>query len=172
MRLACFGGLGAEAINEGLNPGPLRRDFLVLRCLLGLPFGTNADKITKGSGVEGQLAAIEMRDGIDAAFQQAPVMADDDRRTAEALQPAFQPERRFEVEVVGRLVEQEQIGFQEQHPGQGDPHAPSAGELMRGSCLGCGIETQAGQYCRCSRRGAIGLDRAQPIMDLGRPVAL
>ena len=43
-------------------------------------------------------------------------------------QPFLQPDDRFDVEVVGRLVEQQDIGVDGQDPGQGDAHLPAAAE--------------------------------------------
>ena len=107
LRLPRLGGLGAEAVHEGLDAGAFGRDLGVLRHLLRLPFRPDAHEIREIARVERDPAAIEMRDGIHAAFQQAAVMADHDRRAGEALQPGFQPQRGFEVEVVGRLVQQQ-----------------------------------------------------------------
>ena len=42
---------------------------------------------------------------------------------------ALEPAERLQVEVVGRLVEEQEIGAQEQQAGQGGPHAPAAREL-------------------------------------------
>ncbi len=45
------------------------------------------------------------------------------------LQARLQPQGAFQVEIVGRFVEQQQVGLGEQGRGQGHPHAPAAGEL-------------------------------------------
>ena len=45
------------------------------------------------------------------------------------LQPRLEPERAFEVEIVGRFVEQQQVGLGEQRGRQRHPHPPAAGEL-------------------------------------------
>jgi hypothetical protein len=55
-----------------------------------------------------------MGDHVHRAVEQPAVMADDDRGAGEAREPPFQPHRRFEVEVVGRLVQQQQVGLEEQ----------------------------------------------------------
>jgi hypothetical protein len=44
----------------------------------------------------------------------------------------FQPVARFEIEVVGGLVEKQQAGTSEQQLGERDPHLPAAGERLRG----------------------------------------
>jgi len=43
-------------------------------------------------------------------------------------QPAFQPENRVDVEMVGRLIQQQQVGTTHQRAGHIDAHPPAAGE--------------------------------------------
>ncbi len=56
-------------------------------------------------------------------------MADDDDGVRVAGEVVFQPERAFEIEIVGRLVEQQQIGCGEKRGGKRHPHPPSAGKF-------------------------------------------
>lgn len=72
-------------------------------------------------------------------------MADDDRGTGELREPGFQPERGFDVEMVGRFVEQQQIGVQEQRRGKRHAHPPAAREVRDGAVLGVLIEAEAGE---------------------------
>ena len=58
-------------------------------------------------------------------------MADDDDRVRIAADIVLQPQRAFEVEIVGRLVEQKQVRLGKQHGGQRHAHAPAAGEATR-----------------------------------------
>src|SRR3712207_9444485 len=69
----------------------------------------------------------------DAAVEQEAVVAHQQHGAAEALEPALQPHRSFQVEVVGGLVQQQQVGLQEQRAGQRHAHPPAAGELDRKS---------------------------------------
>ena len=48
--------------------------------------------------------------------------------TAVGTQISLQPLARFQVEVVGWLVEQHQVGTLQQQLGQGDAHLPAGGE--------------------------------------------
>ena len=43
------------------------------------------------------------------------------------LQELLQPDDGLDIEVVGRLVHQENVGPAEEHAGQGDTHLPAAG---------------------------------------------
>ena len=82
----------------------------------------------------------------------------------------FQPQRRFQVEVVGRLVEQQQVGVGEQRGGQRDAHAPAAGELLHRARLRRLVEAEAGEDGGGARGGRVGADGAQPFVDFGQPV--
>ena len=56
-------------------------------------------------------------------------MGDDQDRAGIVAQVAFQPGHRFGVEMVGRLVEQQQLGLVEQQPAQRDAAALAAREF-------------------------------------------
>src|SRR5277367_1875337 len=103
LGLTGFRGFGLEAIDEGLQP----------LALVGLPLGVlGVEHFARrplflerrvGSLVERQLAAIEVQDLVDRGVEQIAIMADDDHRARIIRQMIFQPERAFEVEIVGRL---------------------------------------------------------------------
>ncbi len=59
-------------------------------------------------------------------------MGDDDVGERGIFEQLFQPEDAFEVEVVGRLVEEEEIGFEEEFAGEGEAFSPAAGEGVDG----------------------------------------
>src|ERR1700689_1499080 len=77
-------------------------------------------------GLEGDEAAIDLLDlatiepGSRArqVRKEAAVMADNDERAAAAVELAFQPLDGGEIEMVGGLVQQQDIGRGRQHPGQ------------------------------------------------------
>ena len=72
--------------------------------------------------------------------------------------------------MVGRFVEQQQIGIGEQRGRQGHAHTPAAGELLHRAGL-CGfVEAQAGEDGGRAGGGRIGADRAQAFVDLGQAV--
>ena len=94
-------------------------------------------------------------------------MADQDQRPRVAAQMLLQPDRGLEVEMVGGLVEQEEVGLEEQHACQGDAHAPAAGEGREGLLLGVVIEAEALQDARGARRGGVRADLDQALVELG-----
>ena len=76
--------------------------------------GADAGEAVVAAGIECELAILEMQDRAHGAVQKPAVVADDDDRVGVFRQIAFQPQRPFEVEVIGRLVEQQQVGLLEQ----------------------------------------------------------
>ena len=70
-------------------------------------------------------------------------MADDDDGLRTVADEIFQPSYRFDVEVVGGLVEQQHVGRLEQQLGQFDAHAPSSRELAGGTVKVGALEAQS-----------------------------
>jgi hypothetical protein len=87
----------------------LRSSSLALGVLGVEHFAGGALFLERGIGalVERQLAAIEMQDLVDRSVEQVAVMADDDHGARIVRQMIFQPQRAFEIEIVGGLVEQQ-----------------------------------------------------------------
>ena len=109
-----------------------------------------------------------MQDVIDGVVQQFAVVADDDGGVRVLPQPRFQPQRALQVEVVGRLVEQQQVGRGEQRGGQRHPHPPAAGKLgHRAAEVGVG-EPQAGQDFGRAARRPVGVDLDQAVVDVAQ----
>ena len=76
-------------------------------------------------------AAVEPDDGAGQVFQQAAVMADQHDAGAQRLQLGFEPLDGGEVEVVGRLIEQQQVGGGSQGAGKGGTALLPAREVRR-----------------------------------------
>ncbi len=109
-----------------------------------------------------------MQDVVDRVVEQLAVVADHQGGARIALQPRLQPQRAFQVEIVGRLVQQQQVGLGEQGGGQRHAHTPAAGELRhRPAQVGVG-ETQAAEDFRRPGRGCVGPDLEQPAVDLAQ----
>src|SRR5581483_12477615 len=68
-----------------------------------------------------ELPPVEPQATARQARQERPVVADDDERAFETLQPILQPLDRAEIEMVGRLVEQQDVGVQRKRPGDRRP---------------------------------------------------
>ncbi len=103
------------------------------------------------------------------SFKQVAIVADHQQRVAELPQMLGEPELGLEVEMVRRLVEDQQIGIAEQRAGQRHAHAPAAGELAARPCLGGVVEAQAIQDRGGARGRGGGADLVEPHVDVGQP---
>ena len=74
--------------------------------------------------------------------EEPPVVRDDDERTV--LEMPGQPGDRLDVEVVGRLVENEKVGLGHEQPGEGDTSPLAAGHALDG-CVEGDVGQQPGQ---------------------------
>jgi hypothetical protein len=70
--------------------------------------------------------------------EELAIVRDQQQRARVPEQPLLQPQHRVEVEVVGRLVEQQQVRRRHQRAGQVQAHAPAAGEFLDGALVGVG----------------------------------
>ena len=128
LHLRRLGGVRLEALDEALLLGehrllPRERGLLVV-----LADGALALVEIVIAGVDDDLAAIDLRDlGHDAVHEFA-VVRRHQQRAGVRLEEVLQPDDRFDVEVIGRLVHQQHVGPAEQHARQRDAHFPAAGE--------------------------------------------
>ena len=171
LRLLGLAGLGAEAVDEGLQVGAAVLLLSGGGGELGALFGAQLDEAVVGRAVVGQLAVLEVEDRADGAVQEAAVVGDDDDRVRVAREVGFEPERAFEVEVVGRLVEQQQVGLGEEHAGERHAHPPAAGIGGAGARVFLRVETQALEDRGGAGLRAPGVDVGEAGLDLGDAVA-
>ena len=78
------------------------------------------------AGPQRELGMAEVQDVVAHRIEHIAIVRDDDDRRGIPLQVVDQPERALEVEVVGGLVEQQQVRLGEQHGGECHPHTPAA----------------------------------------------
>ena len=81
----------------------------------------------------------------DQAVQELAVVRGHHERALEGAQEALEPEDRLEVEVVGRLVEQQRVGLHDQDPRERDAHLPAARERADVAVDLLGREAEAGE---------------------------
>ena len=122
--------LVAEAVDEHLDA----RDFFVLLAL-GLAQRLDArvvldEVVAVVAEVVGQRAQRQVGDARDDGVEEEAIVRDEDHRVRIGVEVLLEPVARFEIEVVGRLVEQQQVRLAEQQLGQRDAHLPAAGERL------------------------------------------
>ena len=93
----------------------------------------------KADFLAAQRSAIEPDRCLGQAFQKGPVVADHHESASIATQPAFQPVDGGQVEVVGRLVQQQQVGLAGQRAGEGGAAAFSTAGALG---LACHVDAQ------------------------------
>jgi hypothetical protein len=79
----------------------------------------------------GEAAAVHLDDLAHHAIQEVPVVRDDDEGSLPAVEKPLQPIDGRKVEVIRRLVEQEEIGRRKQQARESDPHPPPARQCLQ-----------------------------------------
>ena len=113
-----------DAVSEGVAEAKRLREQLVGACagqclgfqlaLLGRLEGREV------TGIGAQLAAVELDDARGHRIEKGAVVRDQEQRTAKVVEQVLQPEDGVEVEMVGRLVEQQHLGRRDQRLCQRD----------------------------------------------------
>ena len=93
--------------------------------------------------VVGQRAQRQIGDARDDGVEEEAIVRDEDDRVRVRVQVLLEPVARFEVQMVGRLVEQQQVRLAEQQLGERDPHLPAAGERLGRPLEVLGLEPEA-----------------------------
>ena len=94
------------------------------------------------AGPVGEFAAIQVDDAGGQLFQKRAIVGDEQHCVAVLQQEFFQPADGFDVQVVGRFVQQQDIGFLHQGACQQDAAFDSAG---LGQKFGVAIQIELGQ---------------------------
>ena len=97
-----------------------------------------------GALVLDELALIEVEDARDRLVEELEVVADDEEGAPVAAEEPHEPRLGVGVEVVGRLVEEEDVAAGEQDAGELDPPSLAAGEDVDGKVHAVGGEAEAG----------------------------
>ncbi|PTC33665.1 large tegument protein [Pseudomonas paraeruginosa] len=161
LRLARLGGLGLEAGDEALHVRALRLLLLVGLLLLRQALGTGPLEGGIAAPIKSQLAVLEVHHVVHHRIEEVAVVGDQHEGARIALEPVLQPEDRVEVEVVGRLVEQQQVGRAHQRLRQVQAHPPATGEVADAALHLLAAEAQAGEQLSRPRIGGIAVGVVQ-----------
>jgi hypothetical protein len=94
---------------------------------------------------------------------------DQEHPAREGSQVLLEPRARLEVEVVGRLVEQQDVGPLEDGPAQGDAHLPARGKLSAAAVEVAPREPEAGQHPFYLLGAPVVTRRIEALCDRGVP---
>ena len=128
LHLRGLGGVGAEAVDEALLLGEHGLLAGEGGLLIGLADGALALVEIVVAGVGDDFAGVDFGDLGDDAVHEFAVVRGHEQRAREGLEELLEPDDGFDVEVVGGLVHQQDVGAAEQHARQRDAHFPAAGE--------------------------------------------
>ena len=120
-----------EALDEALFLGQHRLLARVRRLAVRLADAALALVEVVVAGVDGDLAAVDLGDAVDDPVHEVAVVRRHEERAGKRLEEGLEPDDRFDVEVVRRLVEEQHVGTAEEHARHGDAHLPAAGERAR-----------------------------------------
>ena len=128
LRLSRLRRLRPEALDESLHAGDLRlspRNVAPKRQL--------ASRLLRAPRVPGPReepgpAALELEHRRPHRLEEPAVVGDQDDRSVHLAQIALEPLERLDVEVVGRLVEEQEVGLRGERPSERGPGELAAGE--------------------------------------------
>ena len=130
LHLFGFGGLVAEAVDEGLEGlDAVALVFVRVHQLRAALFFLR--DVFFVVAVVDVHALVPQLDGlVDGDVEEVAVVRDEDVGVGVVVEIVFEPVAGFEVEMVGGLVEQQERGFLQEKFGERDAHLPAAGELF------------------------------------------
>ena len=143
LRLRGLGVFRAEAVHEQLHPVNL--------ALLRFRGGNHRHLGGRAlfeirvviSRVAQQARLAQLGDVRAKAVEKFAVVRNEQNRAGIVAQIILKPQERFEVEMVRRLVEQQQVGFLREQPREVRAHDPAAGHFSRRAMMVRQLETEA-----------------------------
>ena len=167
LDLAGLGGLVAELVDE---EGGLLDLFLLPP--VRLPQAVHArlvlhDVVRVVAVIVGERSQAHLGDAQDGGVEEVAVVGDEHDRPRVVVQVLLEPVARREVQVVGRLVHEEQVGPGEQELGQRDPHLPAPRELLGAALLVGEREAEALEDVGDAGVDLVAAEVLEPLGDLG-----
>ena len=166
LGLGGLGGLVAELVNEDLHVGDI--------ALLGGALCAHLLQVVLAlleiaavvAGVGGYAAVLERGDVVDAGVHEGAVVTYDEHGAVIVGDKAAQPLDTFEVQVVGGLVQKQQVGMAQEEFSQRDAHLPAAGELGARALKVGNLKAQAGQDLAGVALKLVAAQMLKAVLDL------
>ena len=145
MHLHGLGGLVAEPLDEVL--GVVDKFLLVLvgAHLLLHALLAQFHKLAVTHLVVIDFAQRDLDGAVGDIIDESAVVGHEQQGCVAVFQEGFQPLDGLDVQMVGRLIEQQHVRASQQQFGQLDTHAPAAAELAGGTVKVAALKTQSGQ---------------------------
>src|SRR6185312_8671128 len=122
-------------------------------------------ELRKAGAVEFQLFLVEMQDEIDGSVEQIAVVGNQNHGVRIFPDVILKPERAFEIEIVGRLVEEQKIRLGEKKRRKRNAHPPAAGKFGARPRLRLLGKTKTRENLRGARGCRVRVDFKQAMFD-------
>jgi hypothetical protein len=163
-----LGGAGAETIDEGGDLGDALQLTGFKRLLQGEFLGTLGLELRVVAGVGAYRLVFYVQHPVDDGIEKLAIMRDHQQRSGIGGEPVLEPHDGVEIEMVGGLIEQQQIRTRPQGASHGQTHAPAAGEFGdRARQIG-GLESKSMQQRGRACLRAVAIDGLQRGVQLGQ----
>jgi hypothetical protein len=137
-------GLGLAGLGAGLDPLALAADGtlagIVLAAFLLEALGLGFEVLGVVAFVRDAAATVELEDPAGDIVEEVAIVGDDHHRARIGAQMLFQPRGGFGIEMVGRFVEQQQVGLAQQQLAQCDTATLATRQLGDVGILGRAAE--------------------------------
>jgi hypothetical protein len=166
LRLLGLARLGAEAVDERMQVRDLallRSKRRLLQRELQRPLALELRVVP---GVRHELALVDVHDAVDHAVEEIAVVGDEEQRAGVFAEPVLEPQHRVQVEVIGRLVEQQEIGAAHERLREVEPHAPPPGKGRHRVAVARFHESESRKECGRARSRAVAADVFEPVVQV------
>ena len=126
LGLGCLAGLSAEAVDEILEVLDLALLVFVSGEVLLVAGFFLEEVVVVVAAVAVEMLPRDFHDAVADGVEESAVVGNDEQRAGVGREMALEPTECFEVEVVGRLIKHEKIGFHDEQAGEVGAHDPSA----------------------------------------------
>ena len=145
LNRGCFVGLGTKAVDKALHAlallldvaGSIDEDLLLFSPLFSV--------LVVVAGVLAHRFRFEAHDTANLLVEELAIVGDEAEGAVVAVQEVAEPGHARHVQVVGRLVQEQQVVFLKQERGQDGAHFPTSTELIDVSFALVVTKTQAGE---------------------------
>ena len=165
LHLFGLGGLGTEAVDEGFELLDAVALIFVSGFELRPAFGFLLFVLRIAAGVELDPLVPDLGD-LETVRRGNSDRARSGRRHSDSWRDMLEPVAGFDIEMVGRLVEQQKIGLFEQQFGERDAHLPAAGKFFDAALPVVAPETEAGENGADAGFDVVSISRGEFVLRL------
>ena len=164
LYLFCLGGLSAEAVDERLQMLDLDALITVSGLELRPPLVFLAEVFGVVALIDIQALVPYLHRAIDRHIEKIPIVRDKDVTEGISPEIVLEPVTSFKIQVVGGLIEQQQIGLGQQQFGQCDAHLPASGKLIRLPRPILLAEAEPCEHATHLRVECVAVQRVKPLL--------